>query len=746
MTRAFVSYSHDDQSFVESLIEDLNEYEDFEAVYDRKVLEGGDDLISLFGEIGRSDAVICVLSQSSIKSAFVGKEISSSIIKEIRENEFKFIPILEKESDFEEVIESMSDDLKTIILTYDIIRFDKDYNQALTNLISSLDKKADSGRIFNSATSEGADNPFSRTRTENLKDDRVAAHLFAKPEPQRYDKITEVKPTVIKGARGTGKTMVLKSLQSNINMMMESADTIKQSNLDRFGVYVRLSQGTFETQSEDVAERLDDEEMKIISMSEFILRLVESVIDEIQAAKKEGFIESDIEKEKSLINELSVPLDLSASTDTLDEVLRDINRCIFEIQNYVSNSIIDNDPTYQGTHLRRENLSYICEAVNSYLAGGNYTIYFLLDEYENLLEFQKEIVNTFIKWSSSQVFTFKVASKKPCFNNPNTLENQELEEPHDYGSVDLNYDLSDEKGAYKSLLKQITNNIFSERDISGLSVEEVLEGRQKYDDFEREEIINEIISMKDEDMEWWQSLDESRRGGYMNKYENAALYRLYDGNEATRDFGGFDELARLSSGIIRHFLELCSMSYYFEKDKSEEPLESGISIGSQTQGVENLSEYHLRNIQQNVDEYGPELYRLLLDIGDILEEKLLNHTSEPEAAIIDIADPDKINKNSTLNEVLYKAEEHSVLLKSSSREPKAREQPLPDTYLINRVYTPALGISPRYRWTTRFYSQDLVNLLDKETRIDTRDRLIRELAMGNQDTHQSKLGEDYKDE
>jgi len=746
MDKVFISYSHDDTEFVERLETRLNEHTGIEAVYDKQVLEGGDDLIELFEEIGTSDAVICVLSPSSVDSAFVEKEISSAIIKEISESSFRFIPVIKEGSDFDTVMGKMGDGVQTVIKTYNIPRFDKDFDTAIDTVVSSFDGEIDSERIYHRATSEGTENPFARTRAENLKDDRVAAHLFAKPEPRRYDKIREVKPTVIEGARGTGKTMVLKSLQSNINMMIKNEDTLENADLNRFGVYLRASQGAFETQSEDVASKLDDDKMKVVSMSEFILRLTESLIDEIQNAKEEGHIQGNISEEKSLVEDLKIPLQLDGDVNTIDDVQSDIKKNLFKLQSYISNIIIDNNPSYDGVHLKKDNLAYVCEAVNSYLPGGDYTVYFLVDEYENLLDFQKEIVNTFIKWSESQIFTFKVASKKPCFNNPRTLEDQELEEPHDYGSVDLNYHLGEEKGAYKDLLREITGNIFDEMGLPDTSIDEVLEQRAEYDGFSEEEINDKIVEMKDEDSEWWDNLDSSRRSDYKNKYTRAAVYRLYNGDEASRSYGGIDELAQLSSGIVRHFLELCSMSYYFEKDDSEAPLKSGITVKNQTYGAENLSEYHLVHIQQNVDRHGPELYQLVLDMGDILEEKLLNHTSEPEAAIIDIAEPNKIERGSDLYNILYKAEEHSVLLKTSNREPKSREQPLPETYHINRIYTPALDISPTYRWTTTFYPQDLELLLNKDKRVDTRDRLIRKLAMGDRDTHQQKLGQEYDSE
>jgi hypothetical protein len=298
--------------------------------------------------------------------------------------------------------------------------------------------------------------------------------------------------------------------------------------------------------------------------------------------------------------------------------------------------------------------------------------------------------------------------------------------------------------SYKDLLKDISKNILEERGYSRTSIEEVLEDRPEYDNYTEREIVHEIIRLRGEDYSYWNPIDEKRLSEQINKYSDAAFYRLCEKDGISREFGGFDEFARLSSGIVRHFLESCSMSYYFEKSRTDEPINNGISVEGQSEGIKNLSKYNLQRVRQNVDKHGPKLHKLIIDIGDILEEKLLNHTSEPTAQILTIKESDSISEDSVLGQVLYKAEESSVLIRKPGREPKNRSQPITKTYHINRIFTPALQIPSIYKWTTNLYPSDLEGLLDN--RVDTRDRLMREKAMSDKDTLQGKLIGEYNNE
>ncbi|MFN9290407.1 MAG: hypothetical protein ACK6EB_20255, partial [Planctomyces sp.] len=60
----------------------------------------------------------------------------------------------------------------------------------------------------------------------------------------------------------------------------------------------------------------------------------------------------------------------------------------------------------------------------------------------------------------------------------------------------------------------------------------------------------------------------------------------------------------------------------------------------QSEAVHTVSDHNLSMLSRNIESHGETLKYFLLDLGDCLRQKLLCHTSEPEAARIAIKDPE----------------------------------------------------------------------------------------------------------
>jgi len=83
------------------------------------------------------------------------------------------------------------------------------------------------------------------------------------------------------------------------------------------------------------------------------------------------------------------------------------------------------------------------------------------------------------------------------------------------------------------------------------------------------------------------------------KLRMGATYRLLGYHR--RQFSGFTELGILSSGIIRHFLELCSMSYYYASQDNVDLKRGGqIRPEHQNEAVWSLSSYYLATIRKKM--------------------------------------------------------------------------------------------------------------------------------------------------
>lgn len=401
---------------------------------------------------------------------------------------------------------------------------------------------------------------------------------------------------------------------------------------------------------------------------------------------------------------------------------------------------------YNGPVIRRRELQDICSSIKKNSNDlDKITIYFLVDEYENLLSFQKVIVNTLIKWSHAGEFSIKAVAKKTGFQDPRTLEGQEIERPDDYTHVDLDYDISDKsmRQNYKRLLIEICKKILKDEGFKETDISKLLEEKTIKDSDKKliEQKIKEILCEQGKE---WESLSENEKNEYWHRLEVGAFYRVFLGKKI---FAGIDNYILLSSGIIRYFLELCGTAYYFTIQNNLN-VKGGeiIPVKAQTDAAHTISRYHLDEISRNISNYGPKIHQFTIDLGDIFRQKLLYHLSEPEAARIRIVDPQQLfNENfEEIRKIIDLALMHSVLQRRSGRggmRPKHATDVQPEEYVLNRIYAPVLQYSSRPRWSTDFTCNEILSLLDSDKRQVAKSQFIQKLTpqKQNRDRMQTTL-------
>jgi TIR domain len=90
---AFVSYGHEDQEFVLSLVEHL-QLQGLDITYDQIVLEIGDSLIRrISAAIIEGDFLIAVISPASVNSEWCQKELAIAETQGINEQRVKVLPV-----------------------------------------------------------------------------------------------------------------------------------------------------------------------------------------------------------------------------------------------------------------------------------------------------------------------------------------------------------------------------------------------------------------------------------------------------------------------------------------------------------------------------------------------------------------------------------------------------------------------------------------------------------------------------
>ena len=737
MARAFVTYSHKDSEFVDRLVADLDT-SGLSVVFDKRLLRPGDSLLAIFEEIGAVNFLLAVLSPHSVKSNWVKKELAVAVIREIEEPDFKVIPIIKEDCQIPENLRQAFRD------KYQARLNDKQYEVVLKEIMEALSLPNDAGDLYADFQGPTSDNPFRRVRAEHFENISTLARSYSEPEAARYERIVETKPVLLEGGRGSGKTMTLKSMLPQALVSRHRRTTLDETDAPYFGVYLRLVPGAFATQAQAVEEVVGTDRCVNLFLTETILKLTAALVKELKSCADVGLVHATTSHERQLVSEIanairpSVPMD--SKLTSLDDLGLLLAQEVRFVADYVKRRIFGEDRNYDGVFLSVEDLKRICRATTtSYLARSEMTVYFLLDEFENLLPFQKVVANSILKASESGHYSVKIATKKAALTTSETLERQEIEEPHDYSSVDFDYNLSDsqERRCYKELLTTICSRILSHERFSETNINKLLEPPLQFDGLKEEDLDKEMAvvfgrrRLKAEDR---------------HRLRYSAVYRLlYRERGKRKQFAGFDELVTLSSGIIRLFLELAGLSYHFAVQEHVN-VRGGQPIGRshQTNAAYALSNYYLDTIKSNVATVGPQIQQLVIDLGDIFRAKLLKHNSEPEGSRLAIHDPQRLEESASTeaNAMLTQAVVHSIFQNPAPRggmRPKHTTDIQPREYILNRVYSPSLAISPRPRWRTRISTNDLLGLTDPANRQKTKSRLIRQVATSGPGSLQAEL-------
>ena len=158
-----------------------------------------------------------------------------------------------------------------------------------------------------------------------------------------------------------------------------------------------------------------------------------------------------------------------------------------------------------------------------------------------------------------------------------------------------------------------------------------------------------------------------------------------------------------------------------------------ISVEHQTWAAYVVSRAWLEKIPENYDlgGQGERIYQFIVDIGDILRERLLNKPTSPECLSITLKDPASLDKTkfTLLQDILSYSERESLLYKrkeSSSERPPTFGSIKGREFMLNRIYAPILGLSYRARWACHtFAANELNDLLSESHRRRTKKKLIR---------------------
>lgn len=344
-------------------------------------------------------------------------------------------------------------------------------------------------------------------------------------------------------------------------------------------------------------------------------------------------------------------LHLHASND-LDGLVEEIDLALVDIESKLNGSI-SALATSELSILGRP-LEFLFGALESTGISRAQPFMFCLDEFENLVDYQKRVVNTLIKQVGTEPFTFKVGVRNTIAIDPSTLVvDQPIQDPADYTKVDIVADLKDEsfeqfaEAVVSQRLKLVSPSalapvallpgISAEDEASllgGLEIRERLlqQARNEGGGWSEVEIaFAEATTVLEAclivrwaeshgeglfDAVRWAVQNPAKWRTRVNNYGYATLFTVRENRVGVRKFyAGWRTYCQMADGNIRYMIRLLheATRLHVIANKS---LADPIDIGKQTEAATRVGETTVRDLQ-GWSRQGADLTRMTLGLGSI---------------------------------------------------------------------------------------------------------------------------------
>ncbi len=470
--------------------------------------------------------------------------------------------------------------------------------------------------------------------------------LFVRPP--YFEKLEALRPCLLIGGRGTGKTTALKSLRFNATAVDTGADRGNGSDRKPYlGIYLRMNKNRVRAfVSNEIPNDLVDR-----SFAHYFNILVGQELCRL-CLWLEG--ESHAFLSAPAIARIATSFGVDVKPSSVEELLNALETSLVQLELWVNNGGRGTSPNFS---MAEAAIRHFVEAIEATGVLQGRQIFCCIDEYENLSETQQALINTYLKHSEPPL-SYKIGIRKGGLKTRRTIDHHDqISTPDDYAEIDIRNESFDkfavqviehrlnrareaqiQVGSVNSFLPEMP---FEQEAIAlgcARIVEEVLDELRAHDS-SLIEWASDIPVSKLYFLSYWSesgngSIAElardwrTRPGHWETRFANysyASLFWLSRGRKGARIrkyYAGVDTFTQLASGNIRYFLELVDGAISEQiKEQSEFTKIEGFSISprSQTLAARMVAKRRLDQLE-GLSERGIELKRLVLAIGKVFFE------------------------------------------------------------------------------------------------------------------------------
>jgi hypothetical protein len=565
---------------------------------------------------------------------------------------------------------------------------------------------------------------FGSYRAEWLREQTF--ELFS--EPSYFPDLTTNKSCVLIGGRGTGKTTVLKGLSYQGQFALKGRNKEAIATSTYFGLYYRVNTNH--------VTAFKGPELPAENWKELFAHYINILLCDLMLEFVEWYevhTGSDIEIGASTARRFAASMHL-AQVATHREIREALLESRIAFEAYINNVV---DAPQVLLSLQGAPVDLLSKALLQlpFMLGKQF--FFLIDEYENLLDDQQEVVNTLIK-HAGESYCFKIGVRELGWRCRHTLnENEQLIHPADYDLVNIAEKLQGdvfqqfaynvccerlrrlEVGATETVLRDVRDalpGISEDEEAERLGIADQIKGVSEsltaacdatyhpaisalsplelyfirfWAENEQTELVDVFLDSQGHPKQW-----KDRFGNY----KHALLFTIRRKKRGIRKFyAGWSVFTLLAAGNIRYVLELVdeSLLAHFEKTKS---LAEPVTIETQTQVAQRVGQMNLSELEGlSVD--GAQLTKLLLSLGrvfQVMASKPLKHA--PEVNQFEISSINDEQEQSLIPEVdrlLTSAVMHLALLRSPGNKLGEAGATKEYDYMVHPLFAPLFEFSYR---------------------------------------------------
>lgn len=420
-------------------------------------------------------------------------------------------------------------------------------------------------------------NPFEIESAESFELKEISRYLV-REGIDFYTITSKESNTIIEGPRGCGKTMIMKSLSLESQL---SEPAFQENPLEYFktpeafwGVYCKIEEGTFNKEEylmiKDVSLR------NILFERHFVLYIGTQIVETLGyffGKLKELRIKSvsRTKTERALIEEIiTLLLEESATKHrelrSLDEIKKHVSEQQIKVSEYISmlgetitlrnlGLLVPQIPPVKPARNFDNFLYPLCRAIQRRtedLIENKIPFFFLLDDMDNLFEFQQSVIMRLLRKRQYDLVCVKLSSQKKGIRVLHPPRGRAARAAREFEPVDLTELYIKPGDTYYKRMHQIAQSRLDAAGIKGIDITELLPKDKKEN--------NLVKRVKREMREEWEKLRKKGRipyENYLGKYKNSRLFQRLAKLKQPKDYSGFNNIVKISSGIASQFIRLC---------------------------------------------------------------------------------------------------------------------------------------------------------------------------------------------